>query len=200
MFRSLFNLCDSFSFDTFLSEGDKGGASDTNKPDDKKDDDKPDDDKKKDGEETITLTKRELDERLNNKFAEGARKAQQGKLDNNSNETQKTSTGENKGENKSNNDDKVQVIADELAQLKAEKVATKLGVNPAYTEDLVALCRGKSLELDEENLKKEFEKHPEWKLVSTEGAGGVKALGSSDGKAKTPEEDEKAKARSMFGL
>ena len=187
----IINLLDSFENNCFFDSGaDGGGAGNQNKTEDKKDD-KADDGKSK--EETITLTQAELETRLNNKFAEGARKAQEGKLTNNPANQQKVSTGENVGED-------VKALRDEIATFKAEKTALSLGINPSYSEDLVALCKGKGLELTEENLKKEADKRPEWKLQNNGEGGGVKILGSTAGKTATPPADEKELAAKMFGL
>ena len=90
MFRLLDFLENTCFFDT--GNGGGGGASDTTEPDDDKENK---DDKE---EEKITLTKAEYEEKLKQKFAEGARKAQQGKLGG-----KKDDTNENK--DKANNTD-----------------------------------------------------------------------------------------------
>lgn len=146
------------------------------------------------GEETITLKKSEYEEMLKNKFIEGVRKAQQGKLDD-----KKDDTNENK--NKVNNtDNDILSIKQELELLKAEKIAGKLGIKPDYQEDLVALVRGKGLELTEENLKKEAEKHKEWLLSNDGSTGGVKKLGSTDGETNPPVPNEEEQAKKLFRL
>lgn len=150
----------------------------------------------KNDDEKITLTKAEYEEKLKQKFAEGARKAQEGKLDDETKKDEKANKGENKGENDDGMLKEVTKIKDELATLRAEKLVTQMGVKPSYTEDLVALVRGKGLELNEENLKKEADKHPEWK-ASNEDSNGFR-LGGLGGKANPPSSDEKEQAKKMF--
>ena len=196
MFTSLLNLSDLFSFNTFFAEGDGGGTA--GNPAKTEDDDK---NKTGNNEEKITLTRAELEEKLNNKFAEGARKAQQGKLDNNPAEPNKTSTGEVNTQKQPDNTGDISAIKEELKALKAEKTVRSFGVKDSYAEDLIALVRGKGLELTEDNLKKEADKHPEWKTSSDEDtSSGAKPLGSTSGKTTPPAVDEEANVRKMFGL
>jgi len=196
MFTSLLNLSDLFSFNTFSAEGDGGGGA--GNPAKTEEEDK---NKTENNEETVTITKVELEKRLNNKFAEGARKAQQDKLDVNSTEPNKTSTGENNSQKQPDNNNEISSIKEELKVLKAEKAVRSFGVKDSYAEDLIALVRGKGLELTEDNLKKESDKHPEWKTSSDEDNGsGAKALGSTSGKTNPPAVDEEAQIRKAFGL
>lgn len=193
MFLRLLDLLENTCFFDANGEGGNGGAGGTNSTDDKGNENKEGDDSSS-GEETITLKKSEYEEMLKNKFAEGVRKAQQGKLDD-----KKDDTNENK--NKVNNtDNDILSIKQELELLKAEKIAGKLGIKPDYQEDLVALVRGKGLELTEENLKKEAEKHKEWLLSNDGSTGGVKKLGSTDGETNPPVPNEEEQAKKLFRL
>lgn len=193
MLRLLDLLENTCFFDANGEEGGNGGAGGTNSTDDKGKENK-EGNGSSSGEETITLKKSEYEEMLKNKFAEGVRKAQQGKLDD-----KKDDTNENK--NKVNNtDNDILSIKQELELLKAEKIAGKLGIKPDYQEDLVALVRGKGLELTEENLKKEAEKHKEWLLSNDGSTGGVKKLGSTDGETNPPVPNEEEQAKKLFRL
>lgn len=193
MFLKLLDLLENTCFFDANGEGGNGGAGGTNSTDDKGNENKEGDDSSS-GEETITLKKSEYEEMLKNKFIEGVRKAQQGKLDD-----KKDDTNENK--NKVNNtDNDILSIKQELELLKAEKIAGKLGIKPDYQEDLVALVRGKGLELTEENLKKEAEKHKEWLLSNDGSTGGVKKLGSTDGETNPPVPNEEEQAKKLFRL
>lgn len=174
--------------DSFMGDGGGGGASDTTEPDDDKEN--------KDGkqkEDKITLTKAEYEEKLKQKFAEGARKAQQGKLDD-----KKDDTNENK-DKVNNTDNDILSIKQELELLKAEKIAGKIGIKTDFQEDLVALVRGKGLELTEENIKKEAERHKEW-FTQNDGGSGTRKLGSTDGDTTPPKASEEEQASKMFGL
>lgn len=193
MFLRLLDLLENTCFFDANGEGGNGGAGGTNSTDDKGNENK-EGNGSSSGEETITLKKSEYEEMLKNKFAEGVRKAQQGKLDD-----KKDDTNENK--NKVNNtDNDILSIKQELELLKAEKIAGKLGIKPDYQEDLVALVRGKGLELTEENLKKEVEKHKEWLLSNDGSTGGVKKLGSTDGETNPPVPNEEEQAKKLFRL
>ena len=94
----------------------------------------------KEDEETITLTKAELEEIKKQKYAEGARKA--------------TKTVQNPEAD-------ILAIQEELKQLRAEKIASKI-VDSKYQEDLVAIAKGKGLEITESNLQEIVKKYPEW--------------------------------------
>lgn len=193
MFLKLLDLLENTCFFDANGEGGNGGAGGTNSTDDKGNENK-EENGSSSSEETITLKKSEYEEMLKNKFIEGVRKAQQGKLDD-----KKDDTNENK--NKVNNtDNDILSIKQELELLKAEKIAGKLGIKPDYQEDLVALVRGKGLELTEENLKKEVEKHKEWLLSNDGSTGGVKKLGSTDGETNPPVPNEEEQAKKLFRL
>lgn len=183
--------------EVFYSSGDGGGK---DSKDDKKDEKDSKDNEKdsKDNEDKITLTKLEFEEKLKQKFAEGARKAQEGKLGEDNKKDEKTNESEKKGEKGDDMLKEVSKIKDELAVLKAEKIASTLGVKASYTEDVVALVRGKGLELNEENLKKEVEKHPEWKQSASEEGGGVFQLGGVGGKTVPGPAGEKEQAQKLF--
>jgi hypothetical protein len=174
--------------------GGTGGASGTGTEDDKS---KKDDEKGKDGEETITLTKAEYEAKLQQKFAEGARKAQGssggGEPPKKDEDLTKKTQGDASGE--------IANIKSELELLKGEKLALKQGIKPDYTEDAVALLKGKGLEINEANMKSIIEKHPEWKLSSDPNEGtGAKPLGATGGKNTPPAVDEATQAAKMFGF
>ncbi|HHU55648.1 MAG TPA: hypothetical protein GXZ48_03005 [Acholeplasmataceae bacterium] len=174
----------------FAATGGEGGGASGAANDKKEKEGEESKEGKETDEETITLKKSEYEEMLKNKFAEGARKATQGKLGNE--------------DNKEKKDEAINDVAQlkiELELLKAEKIAGKLGVKPDYQEDLVALVLGKGLELTEENIKKEADKHKEWLKASDEGEkGGVRKLGSTEGEDNPPKDDEKTQARRLWGL
>lgn len=197
MFIDLFKMLEGACM---FDSGNTGGGGAGTEPD-PKDGNEGDKGANKEGD-TITLTKEELETKLNQKFAEGARKAQEGKLENGKIEDPKQTIEPTKTQEpvaSTNND--IEDIKGELASLRAEKIALKLGVNPSFTEDLVALCRGKGLELIEENMKKEVEKHSEWLLQNSgESGSGIKPLGATGGSQTKDKASEKDEARKLFGL
>ena len=194
MFISLLEMLDNSLL--CYAEGGSEGASASKTPEDDKG--KPNDGKQT--EETVTMTKAELEAKLTQKYAEGARKAQEGKLNNPSLE-QKPSTEPNKIVNGQADapdlSKEINAIKSELTTYKAMNFATDNNIKPEYKEDLVAIIKGKGLEPTAENVKKEADKHPEWKYTA-DGKGEVKPLGSSGGQSTPPEGDERDQASKLF--
>ena len=113
--------------------------------------------------ESITLTKKELDEKIKNSFAEGTRKEQKrlfeeigvASLDDlkklkADGDLSKTQYDELKTQFETANNN--------LSKLQAERVALNYVKSIDDAEDLVALVKGKGLDLTEENLKAVAEK------------------------------------------
>jgi hypothetical protein len=175
-------------------EGDPGAGGNPIPDDKDKDKDKnliptpaPSDDK-------VTLTKAELDEKLKQKFAEGARKASEGKLPPNPQDPN-VQTLPNA---------KLDALEKEVQQLRGEKLALSAGIDSSFCEDAVAILRGKSIEISEASIKQIADKHPEWKKQANNngqnGTGpGALPLGGVGGQATPPNPDEKAQARKLFG-
>jgi hypothetical protein len=103
------------------------------------------DDKGK-SDETITLIKAEYEAKLNQKFAEGARKAQEGKLNANSansNLNQTNPQGQSNLSLAQNPNEDIAKLKDELSTFKALTYATDNGIKPEYKEDLGAIVKGR---------------------------------------------------------
>ena len=130
----------------------------------------------KEDEETITLTKAELEEIKKQKFAEGARKA--------------TKTVQNPEAD-------ILAIQEELKQLRAEKIASKI-VDSKYQEDLVAIAKGKGLEITESNLQEIVKKYPEW-LKNNQANKDTITIGGSGGTTAPGTPNEKEQAKKLFG-
>lgn len=130
----------------------------------------------KEDEETITLTKAELEEIKKQKYAEGARKA--------------TKTVQNPEAD-------ILAIQEELKQLRAEKIASKI-VDSKYQEDLVAIAKGKGLEITESNLQEIVKKYPEW-LKNNQANKDTITIGGSSGKTAPGTPNEKEQAKKLFG-
>lgn len=169
----------------------------------------PSDDKDKDKEqnpnpnpapsdEKITLTKAELEEKLKQKYAEGARKASEGKITPNLQEGANPPQAQNPPAV-----DKLAELEKEVSQLRGEKLALNAGIDATFCEDAIALLRGKGLEINDANVKQIAEKHPEWKKQTNPangGEGGTLPLGGVGGKQNPPTPEEKTQARKLFGL
>ena len=127
---------------------------------------------------TITLTEDEFEERLKNKFIEGQRKA-------------------SKGVTESTPDDRLKSLEEENTQLKAEKMAGKL-VDSRFAEDLVAMIKGKGLEITESNFQEVLKKYPEW-LKSNQANQQTVVIGGNAGETNPGEPNAQEQARGLFG-
>lgn len=135
----------------------------------------------KEDEETITLTKAELEEIKKQKYAEGARKATK--------TVPKPEVGLAEAD--------ILAIQEELKQLRAEKIASKI-VDSKYQEDLVAIAKGKGLEITESNLQEIVKKYPEW-LKNNQANKDTITIGGSSGKTAPGTPNEKEQAKKLFG-
>lgn len=122
--------------------------------------------------EMITLPKTEYEELLKNKYAEGARKAEKSLQD------------------------QIAALQVENQALKAREVAATL-VDPQYVDDLIALTRGKGLEVNEANLKEVAAKQPAWQKSTEEILQGQARMGAS-GDNTPPALDERAAFKNLF--
>lgn len=122
--------------------------------------------------ETITLPKTEYEELLKNKYAEGARKAEKSLQD------------------------QIAALQVENQALKAREVAATL-VDPRYADDLIALTRGKGLEVNEANLKEVAANQPAWQKSTEEILQGQARMGAS-GDNTPPALDERAAFKKLF--
>lgn len=127
-------------------------------------------------DESITLTKAELEQIKTQKYAEGARKA-----------TKENNTPE----------EKILAIQEELNQLRAEKMAAKI-VDSKYQEDLVAIAKGKGLEITESNLQEIVKKYPEW-LKNNQANKDTITIGGSGGTTAPGTPNEREQAKKLFG-
>jgi hypothetical protein len=115
-------------------------------------------------EKTVTLTEKELEQRFTNKFAEGAKREAKRLFDelgvtNLDDLKTKLENPEVKAELErlKKVEDDYSKTAVELSQLKAERVAIKLGATAEIAENVVALVKGKGQDLTEENVKSALE-------------------------------------------
>jgi len=122
--------------------------------------------------ETITLPKTEYEELLKNKYAEGARKAEKSLQD------------------------QIAALQVENQALKAREVAATLVVS-LYVDDLIALTKGKGLEVNEANLKEVAAHQPAWQKSTEEILQGQARMGAS-GDNTPPALDERAAFKKLF--
>jgi len=122
--------------------------------------------------EMITLPKTEYEELLKNKYAEGARKAEKSLQD------------------------QIAALQVENQALKAREVAATLVVS-LYVDDLIALTKGKGLEVNEANLKEVAAHQPAWQRSTEEILQGQARMGAS-GDNTPPALDERAAFKKLF--
>lgn len=127
---------------------------------------------KKDEVEMITLPKAEYEELLKNKYAEGARKTEKSLQE------------------------QIAALQTENQALKAKEIAAVL-VMPEYVNDLVALTKGKGLEVNEANLKEVASTQWAWQKSPEEILQDQARMGAS-GDNTPPALDERAASNKLF--
>lgn len=141
-----------------------------------------------------TYTEEEVAEIKKNAIAEGMRKAskKQETQNNEELETLKSSLSEKETliAEKQNQMDELQ---QELTAYKNIKKMDDLGIDKKYQEDVIALIKGKGLEINEETISEIAENHPEWKInedFGVEFMGQTKPQANPYDEAKAKEEEE----------
>lgn len=106
-------------------------------------------------EDLLSFKKDEFEQRLNNKFAEGAKKAEKNLIEEFGFESKEDfkKALETAKELQSKYDE----ASSELSQLKAEKMVISAGGSADIAENVIALVKGKGQELSEENIKAALE-------------------------------------------
>lgn len=121
-----------------------------------------------------TYTEEEVAEIKKNAIAEGMRKAskKQETQNNEELETLKSSLTEKDtliAEKQQQMDD----LTKELTAIKQVNKMNDLGIDKKYQEDVIALIKGKGLEVSEETISEIAENHPEWKITDEIGIGSI---------------------------
>lgn len=138
-------------------------------------------------EEMITMSKAEFEQRLNNKFIEGQRKAT------------KANDGELKTQLEQANAQN-QSLINELNSLKNVLKMDELAIDKDKQEDLIAILKGKGLEINEATIMEEALRHPEWKKKAE--TSGITLLGQTKEteSERVKRENQMKKDRAAFGL
>lgn len=84
---------------------------------------------------------------------------------------------------------------DELA---AKAICTDLNVKKQYREDVIAIAKGKGLEITEENVRSVIESHPEWVVDEKENKTNVFSLGKTGGSSQPQDKQEREYVRNIF--
>lgn len=135
-------------------------------------------------EEFDKALKEKLDEARKNGFAEGQRKASKKVDESLTTENQELKT-------------RLTQIENELAMQKHFQKLNELNVIEAKKSDVLDLLRGKGLEINDENISKIVEEHPEW-ITPKEKKGIVEMGQKEDTTKKSQEEIDNARIMSNF--
>lgn len=141
-----------------------------------------------------TYTEEEVAEIKKNAIAEGMRKASKKQETQNNEELETLKSSLNEKETliaeKQNQMDELQ---QELTAYKNINKMNDLGIDKKYQEDVIALIKGKGLEINEETISEIAENHPEWKIdaeIGVEFMGQTKPQANPYDEAKAREEKE----------
>lgn len=154
------------------------------------------DKKEEDKDNKKVVDKEDLEQAYKNKFAEGARKAEQNILSKFGVKSVDELESLIKKEEKPNAD--LEKMQSELSQLRALQSLNNLNVNKSYQDDVIALIKGKGKEVTEESIKEVLDKHPSWINDSKNENTRVLKLGA-DGSNDKPELTEEQIARKLLG-
>ena len=125
---------------------------------------------------TKTYTEEEVKQLLaetkKNAIAEGMRKASKNQENQNNEELEKLNASLSEKETLlAEKDNKMNELNAELTAIKQVKKMDDLGIDRKYQEDVIALIKGKGLEVSEETISEIAENHPEWKVDAEIGIG-----------------------------
>ena len=148
-----------------------------------------------------TYTEEEVAEIKKNAIAEGMRKASK---------KQETQSNEELENLKSSLNEKESLIAEkqtqmdelqqELTAIKQVRKMDDLGIDKKYQEDVIALIKGKGLELSEETISEIAEKHPEWKVDNEIGVGSMGQTRQSQNPYEEANAKKEKETNEMFRL
>lgn len=135
-----------------------------------------------------TYTQEEVEQIKKNAIAEGMRKASKQAETQTNEELDKLKASFNESQTK------LDETQQELKAIKQINKMNELGIDKAYQEDVIALIKGKGLEVSEETIAEMCEKHPEWKTDKNLGVG---SMGQTK-QGKNPYEEAEAKKQKQI--
>ena len=117
-------------------------------------------------------TEEQVAEIKKNAIAEGMRKASKQKETESNDELENLKNSLNEKETLiAEKDNQMEELNKELTAIKQVRKMDDLGIDKKYQEDVIALIKGKGLEINEETISEIAEKHPEWKIDADFGVG-----------------------------
>ena len=115
-----------------------------------------------------------LAETKKNAIAEGMRKASKNQEASNNEELEKLNASLSEKDNLlAERENKMNELNAELIAIKQVNKMNDLGIDKKYQEDVIALIKGKGLEISEETISEVAENHPEWKVDADFGIGSM---------------------------
>ena len=123
-----------------------------------------------------TFTQEEVDKLLaetkKNAIAEGMRKASKQQQTQSNDELENLKNSLNEKETLiAEKDNQMEELNKELTAIKQVRKMDDLGIDKKYQEDVIALIKGKGLEINEETITEVANKHLEWKVDADFGVG-----------------------------
>ena len=117
-------------------------------------------------------TEEQVAEIKKNAIAEGMRKASKQKETESNDELENLKNSLNEKETLiAEKDNQMEELNKELTAIKQVRKMDDLGIDKKYQEDVIALIKGKGLEINEETISEIAENHPEWKVDADFGVG-----------------------------
>ena len=119
-----------------------------------------------------TYTEEEVKEIKKNAIMEGMRKAKKETETQSNDELENLKNSLNEKETLiAEKDNQMEELNKELTAIKQVRKMDDLGIDKKYQEDVIALIKGKGLEINEETITDIAENHPEWKIDADFGVG-----------------------------
>ena len=119
-----------------------------------------------------TYTEEEVKEIKKNAIMEGMRKAKKETETQSNDELENLKNSLTEKETLiAEKDNQMEELNKELTAIKQVRKMDDLGIDKKYQEDVIALIKGKGLEINEETITDIAENHPEWKVDADFGVG-----------------------------
>ena len=119
-----------------------------------------------------TYTEEEVKEIKKNAIMEGMRKAKKETETQSNDELENLKNSLTEKETLiAEKDNQMEELNKELTAIKQVRKMDDLGIDKKYQEDVIALIKGKGLEINEETISEIAENHPEWKIDADFGVG-----------------------------
>jgi len=141
-----------------------------------------------------TYTQEEVEQIKKNAIAEGMRKASKQAESQTNEELDKLKASYSESQSKLEDTQK------ELTAIKQVNKMNELGIDKNYQEDVIALIKGKGLEVNEETIADICGKHPEWKADKQLGVGSMGQTRQNNNAVEEAEARKQKNIKELFRL